>query len=707
MMLLLLSMLYAGTPVFTDVTAQAGILFEHRYRAAGEPAYIAGGVAAADVDGDGLVDLFFTSGDQGRCALYKNNGDGTFRDITSLAGLSLSNRFNCGPVFADVDGDDRPDLLVGGLYDAPPLLFRNLGEGRFEDVTATSGLVIAATTYGGAFADVDRDGDLDLFTAHWAEDEGNFFWENQGDGRFLPADQRIGLPTPLPYTFTPNFADINGDGWPDLLLTSDLGNSRLFINNGNGSFDDRTSAVISDENGMGATVGDYDNDGDCDWFVSAIGTPSSGNRLYRNDGAGNLEDVTDQSGVRQGFWGWGAAFADLDNDGWLDIFHVNGFYGPFAAGYHDTPARLFHNNRDGSFSEMAAAAGIADMGQGRGVVCLDYDGDMDLDIVIANNGGPARLYRNDSGGNGLILDLIGPPGQRDAVGAVLTIESGPAAGRIHQVRAGNNFVSGDPRLIHLGLGQQETLDLTVQWPDGRFSRAAGLAAGQVHRLVYPVYQGPTESAVTTILPHITSADGGFTTAIHLFNNGDQPARVDLAAHDQSGRHLGNVQLDIEPAHRQTHAAAELFAGMGAVSHLTLVAPDGVVASAGYRRIAGGPEAVVHQTRVAVRTMVLYPGDPLQRFDGLALVNTSGQPARVTAILLDQAGHELSRRELVADLAPGAKSLSILSEHQDHAGAWYRIASDQPLAALALAGTHAGATPGLLYAVQPVPLTATP
>ena len=227
-----------------------------------------------------------------------------------------------------------------------------------RDVTAFSGLVSNADTWSTAAADYDKDGDVDLFLTHWTQSGGpNHLWQNNGDGSFSPVDVTAGITgitdTGYDLSFTPNFADLNNDGWPDIVLASDFGTSQVFHNNGNGTFTNTTQAVINDENGMGAALGDYDNDGDLDWFVSSIyeadGVPdggwrTSGNRLYRNRGDGTFDDATDQAGVRPGHWGWGSVFADLNNDGHEDIFHVNGWEHPL---FENDPSLLYMNCANG------------------------------------------------------------------------------------------------------------------------------------------------------------------------------------------------------------------------------------------------------------------------------------------------------------------------------------------------------------------------
>src|SRR5262245_8361849 len=359
---------------FVDVTKAAGVAYEHRYLQVDydDARHVAGGVACGDYDGDGWLDLFAVRGNIGPNLLSRNRGDGTFEERASAAGVADAGSYS-GPTFADVDGDGRLDLLVLGVDGTVPKLFHNRGDGTFEDVTAASGLDVTLRSFSAAFGDPDRDGDLDLVLTHWGTVQPvprtELFWRNVGGGTFVEASAEVGLtawPSPrlgidLDLTFTPNFADLNGDGWPDLLMASDYATSRVFLNDGAGGFRDVTTPIISDENGMGLAVGDYDNDGILDWFVSSIWDPdgpageswyASGNRLYRGRGDGTFDDVTDAAGVREGFWGWGSTFADFDNDGHLDIFHVNGWYSSDAAvQFLMDPSRLFVANGDGTFTE--------------------------------------------------------------------------------------------------------------------------------------------------------------------------------------------------------------------------------------------------------------------------------------------------------------------------------------------------------------------
>jgi enediyne biosynthesis protein E4 len=483
---------------FVDVTEEAGLAYEHVYRRDpetpfNEPRWTAGGVAAGDYDGDGCVDLYVVRGDEPNL-LLRNDCDGHFADVTAAAGVAREGLYASGPIFADYDGDGDLDLLVLGVDPAlgpRPTLFRQNPDHTFDDVTELAGLSLLRDSYSAAFADYDRDGDLDLFVAHWGipllpDQSTRSLWRNGGDGTFTDVSVAAGirgfeyLMSLFALAFTPNFADVDSDGWPDLLVASDFGSSKVYLNRRDGTFADATTAAISDENGMGGAVGDYDNDGDLDWFVSSIHDPDgvtsqswgiTGNRLYRNRGDGSFDDVTDEAGVREGFWGWGATFADLDNDGHLDLYHVNG-WGELddvhSRNFHFDPARLYVARGDGTFAERAAELGVADTGQGRGVVAFDYDRDGDLDLLVANNQGPLRLFRNQGGNRkpALSVSLRGPAANSEAIGARVEIR---AAGRtqMRELRAGSNFVSQDPAVAHFGLGDAAAVErLVVRWPDG-------------------------------------------------------------------------------------------------------------------------------------------------------------------------------------------------------------------------------------------------
>jgi hypothetical protein len=506
---------------FTDVTAAAGIATTHGYAtegAWGEPGVVAGGVAAGDYDRDGYVDLFVMRGQLGASKLFRNRGNGTFEDATTNAGIVVGPGLYSSATFADVDGDGWLDLLAVGFESTWPSLWHNEGDGTFSNASVASGLTLPGEhAFSASFGDYDRDGDLDLFFSLWTSDlpasgPNGHLWQNDGTGHFTDVSDAAGVPifpsalfTPtFDMSFTGNFADIDSDGWPDLLVSADFGASRVLHNDGDGTFSDVTDpAVITDENGMGSAIGDYDNDGDLDWFVSSIWDPNgiveghwriSGNRLYRNAGDGTFSDATDAAGVRIGYWGWGATFADLDNDGHLDLIHVNG-WGPRnvvdSAEFHADPARVFLADGDGTFTESAATLGAADSGEGRGVVAFDYDRDGDVDLLYANNSGAPVLLRND-GGNAsasLSVKLLGRGGNREAIGARVYATTGVAT-QMRELRAGSNFESQDPAEAHFGLGDATGVDeLRVTWPDGAETVLPDVAADAVV-VSQPVPGGP-------------------------------------------------------------------------------------------------------------------------------------------------------------------------------------------------------------------------
>lgn len=492
--LLLIFLFQAVSPAaawsFVEVAAEAGLEYQHGFGddPVFEPQVVSGGIAAGDVDGDGWIDLYAVRGSVGPNLLFRNRRDGTFEEIGAAAGLDLDDGRSTAPAFADLDGDGRDDLLLGGISGASPRLFRNLGSidniPRFQEVTTTSGLVSSRDTFSSAFGDYDRDGDVDLFLAHWSATGSfsNHLWRNRGDGTFEPVDFAAGLAPfflDTDWSFTPNFTDLDNDGWPDLLIAGDFGTSMVFKNLGDGTFESLTTPVISDENGMGAAVGDYDADGDLDWFVSSVWDPDgtaegnwgvSGNRLYRNRGDGTFEDATEAAGVREGYWGWGSCFGDFDNDGDLDLFHTNGFPLTGAEAFHQDPSRLFVQQEPGNdpvFVERSAELGIEDTGQGRGVVCFDYDRDGDLDLLIAQFEGPPRLYRNELEPTSGYLTIRAEDSEgRVAIGTRLELVSNQGV-QVREIRGGSNYVSQNPPEAHFGLGESPMVaELRIRWPDG-------------------------------------------------------------------------------------------------------------------------------------------------------------------------------------------------------------------------------------------------
>ena len=513
------------TARFVDVTSSSGILYQHGYvnpTPNSEPEEFGGGVAAGDYDGDGFVDLFVLRGDIGPNLLYRNLGNNVFRDMGVEAGVAytkggLENYRHGGPAFADMDGDGDLDLFVGGLEHDPSFLFQNNGNGTFTDVTRRSGVDTIASKYtlSAAFGDYDLDGDLDMFLTHWgtprevgASVNTEHLWRNDTvDGviRFTDVSLAAGIATEIiepdpvgsshgggfDYTFTPTFARINSDRYPDLVIAADFLTSRYFVNNGDGTFQNATDPdVIVDRNGMGSALGDYDGDGDLDWFVTSIwAIPDSlgnqtfllGNRLYNNH-LGQFNDVTEAAGVRDGGWGWGACFADFDNDGDLDIYHTNGWSEPFEpSNFHEDRSRFFLSLGDGTFSEQAQRAGLTDVELGHGIVCADFDNDGDVDIFLAhlNEQNAATLWRNDSDRrNYLKVKLNGVAPNTEAAGARIRVTVNGVE-HLREIMIGSNYTSQNPTEQIFGLGRATQVErLEVEWPDGTISTRTDVAHGQ-------------------------------------------------------------------------------------------------------------------------------------------------------------------------------------------------------------------------------------
>lgn len=482
---------------FVDATqsahAQVGHWFQFGFQNMTD--MTSGGAAGGDLDGDGDIDLLVVRADLGPPAILLNRGDGVF-DAASNTGLAIDaiGAIN-GAALVDIDGNGTLDLFLGGSNGHAARLWLNNGQAHFtlplvdQEFAPTPALEVRRNTYGASFSDIDRDGDLDLALGHWdAPGRGGagHLWLQQA-GAWSAAESWFTAPPwgTTDFSFTPNFADFDNDGWPDLAIASDFGTTHWFANQSGSAMIDRTSAVISDENGMGSAIADYDNDGDLDWFVTAVwwpggpnrgGTGTTGNRLYRNNGSG-FDDVTDAAGVRAGYWGWGSCFADFNQDGWLDLFHVNGWPAPQQPGaqfYLVDPARLFISNGDGSFTERSAALGISDTDQGRAIVCADFDNDGDIDVLTQNTGndmltpGQTRLWRNEEGNTHpwLRIRLQQQGGNRDAVGARIQISTAGIT-QMRELAAGNNFLSSNPIEAHFGFGAAIGRSMIrVRWPDG-------------------------------------------------------------------------------------------------------------------------------------------------------------------------------------------------------------------------------------------------
>ncbi len=496
---------HAGT-TFTDVTAEAGLAYLQH--APPEPPdcivgslacdvdRMTGGAAVADVDGDGCPDLFATRLDAPDL-LFRNDCAGGFTDATAAAGLAGFDLHSNGAAFADIDNDGDPDLLVTvvGNGSGPSnrnYLFVNDGSGVFTEEAVARGAALASTdprlTWSVAFGDFDRDGFVDFHVTEWLASAHSRLLRNRGaaaPGHFEDVTEAVGLSFAGVNGFASTFVDLDGDGWQELAVAGDFGTSRLFWNEG-GTFTDGTVAagVGTDENGMGSAFGDYDGDGDLDWFVTSIFDPDAscdggnciwgytGNRLYENEGGRVFRDATDDAGVRDGRWGWGTVFFDMDNDGDLDLVMTNGMdvaHTGIEDAFNADPMRLWENDGSGAMTEVSAAAGLTDTASGKGLLTFDYDGDGDLDLFVVNNAGAPRLYRNDLAGDArwLRLRIEGDGSSREALGARVEVwprYDGPP--QVREVGAASHFLGQSEPELHFGLGPGiERVDrVRVTWP---------------------------------------------------------------------------------------------------------------------------------------------------------------------------------------------------------------------------------------------------
>jgi hypothetical protein len=507
-----------------------------------------GGAAAGDCDADGDIDVFITSGDLETNRLYVNQGNFNFADTTVAAGLSNTENLRLsGPTFADMDGDGILDLFVGGIFNDSNKLYRGLGNCTFTDVTPNElvsiddgGTFISDNTFSAGFGDYDLDGDLDLFLTHWGTLDSRFddgmgnpnetehLWRNDstvGNISFTNVSMASGVTdirwadrafttsqTESDYGFSPTFARLNDDLWPDLYLASDFGTTQALINNGDFTFTAVTDPVLRlAQWGMGSALGDIDNDGDLDWFVTSIlGTSNDpmqipvGNRLFLNefDIGNEFTDASVARGVNNGSWGWGTCFLDIDNDTDLDLFHTNGWPDEFLGDFYLLDrSRAFVNDGTGTFANQAAALGLDSDRDGRGVVCADFDNDGDTDILELTFDAPhsAILWDNRTaavGNNFLRVRLAGLAPNTEAAGARIHVTIG-AMTYMREITIGSNFTSQNPTVQIFGLGTAAQIDqLRVEWP--AISPGAGMM--------------PVQPA-DTVMMNVTASNSGETLVI--------------------------------------------------------------------------------------------------------------------------------------------------------------------------------------------------
>jgi enediyne biosynthesis protein E4 len=517
-----------------DVTAQAGLRFRHNSGAAGGkllPETLGSGCAFVDYDADGWQDILVVNGTNwpGRAgqrstlALYRNNRNGTFTDVTREAGLDVE-MYGLGVAVGDWNNDGYPDLLITCV--GQNRLFRNTGKGTFVDVTRASGLGgRTALSTSALWIDFDRDGFLDLFVCNyvkWSADQdvfcsvdgkqksyctpeayrGDTCWlfRNRGNGTFEDVTATSGVFDTSSKSLGVTMLDYDQDGWPDVFVANDTQPNKLYRNMRNGTFKDVAveagvafSADGKARAGMGVDSGDFDNSGRPGIAITNFDNEMIG--LYRATKAGVYEDVAVRAGIgtpSRNTLGFGCLLVDVDLDGALDLVVANGHIDETVrnirgnVGYAQVP-QLFLNEGNGAFHDVALEAGteFAQPRVGRGLACGDYDRDGDLDLLVTTNNGPALLFRNDQGaGNrSLRFHLVGTKSNRDAIGASVRIfHEGSSQSRL--VKSGSSYLSQSELPVTFGVGKRDRVDrVVVIWPSGRTEEFTNVVTGRAYECV--------------------------------------------------------------------------------------------------------------------------------------------------------------------------------------------------------------------------------
>ncbi len=535
---------------FEDITQKAGVAVKHTNRSfkneysAIMEGYTALGASAAvaDYDGDGFDDVYVTDSKvDGKNHLFHNNGDLTFTDVAEQASLANGNdaeNASADALWFDFNNDGRPDLFV--VRFGHNQLFENLGGGKFKDVTKASGIDRYLNSITAVAFDYDHDGYQDLFVGSYFQatslfnpDTPRFFPEsfetanngggvtvfhNNGNGAFSDVTEKVGLKT-SGWVLDLGHADANNDGWDDLYVANDFGPDRFFVNNGNGTFREMTEKALGGldtKKGMNSDWGDYDNDGFLDVFVTNITDDymKEGNFLWHNNGDLTFTDLSRETGTYDTGWGWGGKFFDYDNDGWLDLYVVNGWvsagkenYVPdifamvtrpnvdFAdlrnwppmgnkslSGYEKK--KLFHNEHGQVFKEDAARHGMDSVRDGRGIAVADFDNDGRLDLFVTNANSEPFLYHNIAPGGAHWVEFLleGTKSNRMAVGAQVRVTSN---GETHLsfVNGGNGFAAQSTQRVHFGLAKSSTIDrVEVRWPSGSKQVFEKLATDKIYTI---------------------------------------------------------------------------------------------------------------------------------------------------------------------------------------------------------------------------------
>ena len=516
---------------FVDVTQEAGIHWKHVDGRSGQKYFmetLGSGAAFFDYDADGDPDLYFVNGaplpgyvsqEIPTNCLYRNNGDGTFTDVTEKAGVGDTG-YGHGCAVGDYNNDGQLDLYVTNY--GTNRLYRNNGDGTFTEVAESAGVTEPRWSTSCAFADYDRDGNLDLYVVNYIvfdinenpwcglREKGiraycepdNFIaqsdtlYRNNGDGTFTDVTKTAGIYNTTGKGLGVVWGDYNNDGAADIYVANDSTENLFYRNNGDGTFEEvgfMVGVALSEngaaENGMGTTFGDWNNDG---WFdLTVTNYAQQTNTLYHNDADGFFTDATTTTKTAQRtypYLGWATAFIDYDNDGYQDLFVANGHLHENLAelgqeGTYGQRNLLFRNNSNGTFTEISETLGpgmkLTDVS--RGATFADYDLDGDIDIVVTNSNTAPRLLRNDGGNrkNWLQIRLTATNGSTDAIGARVKITTGTLT-QTREVRSGDGYLSQQDLTLHFGIGDSEQVDsIEVQWQTGAKQFIGSVPANQV------------------------------------------------------------------------------------------------------------------------------------------------------------------------------------------------------------------------------------
>jgi enediyne biosynthesis protein E4 len=525
---------------FKNVASEAGLVAKTIYGGLDTNQYLlettGTGAAALDFDSDGWIDIFlvngttlegFPAGKEPTNHLYRNKGNGTFEDVTGRAGLARGG-WGQGVCAGDYDNDGHDDLFV--TYWGQNRLYRNKGDGAFEDATERAGLTQPRTRWGAgcAFLDYNRDGLLDIVAANYIDLDlkatplpssglcrykglpvacgppglpggKNVLYRNRGNGAFEDVSEASGIAAARgTYGLGVATVDFDNDGWLDVYVANDSNPSALYHNNRNGTFTDigiTAGCAYSQDGkpqaGMGVAIGDYDRNGTLDIFKTNFAGDTS--TLYANTGKGACEDRTFAGGIglNTRWLGWGVGFVDLDNDGWLDLFLVNGHVYPEVdrikteAGYKQRKV-VYRNLKNGRFADVTEQLGppVTIPKAGRGAAFADFDNDGDVDVVINNVHDTPDLYRLDQSGDRhwLAVKLVGAESNRSAIGARVQLVTADGL-QVQEVRGGGSYYSQSDFRLLFGLGSSTAIDrLEVRWPNGREETWTALAIDKSHTL---------------------------------------------------------------------------------------------------------------------------------------------------------------------------------------------------------------------------------